>query len=230
MGIIHTLINAWTERNTLEGLYKTFSEMLDDGSWMFQYVHEAMLGREKTASLRERFFKTDQSINRREQDIRGKILNHLVLKPSDAVTDCLVFMSVVKDAERLGDYCKNILEIVEHPKYPGNFKALPKEIALPLKSVQAKIFIMFTKTKDVFISQDEEDAREVLKLYHEVKGDCDSVVNVILDMVGLAPSTAVLSALLTRFLRRIASHLENINSSVLLPLHQLDFNPPDGED
>jgi phosphate uptake regulator len=229
MGIINLIINAWLNRHTLEGLYSTFGSMLDDAHWMFQYVHEAMLCREKSASDREKFFKTDQSINRREQEIRGKILNHLVMNPCDAITECLTFMSVVKDAERLGDYCKNILEAVEHPKFTENFHGWPPPVAAELKEVQTRIFTMFTKTRDVFISQDEEDARVVLNLYLEVKKECDGILDTILDTENIAPSSAVFCALIARFLRRIASHLENINSSVLLPLHQLDFNPPEAQ-
>lgn len=227
MGIINTLINAWMGRNILEGLYETFGSMLDGADWMFNYVHESMLGKPKSASEREKFYQTDQSINRREQDIRGKILNHLIMNPCDAVTECLVFMSVVKDAERLGDYCKNILEVLEHPRFGEDRKNIPKLLMERVKEVQSKIFIMFSKTKDVFITQDEADARVVLSLYHEVKKDCDRSLNELLDLENLKPSTAVFCALTFRFLRRIASHLENINSSVLLPLHQLDFNPPE---
>jgi len=227
MGIINTLINAWLNRHIIEGLYKTFDSMLDDSYWMFQYVHEYMLGKDKTASEREKFYLTDQSINRREQDIRGKILNHLVVNPSDAISECLVFMSVVKDAERLGDYCKNILEVVEHKKYEKDLKQFPSEIGTFIKNTQAKIFTMFSRTKDVFISQEEDDARVVLSLYLEVKRDCDNALNTVLDLDDIDPSTAVFCALIARFLRRIASHLQNINSSVLLPLHKLDFNPPE---
>jgi phosphate uptake regulator len=227
MGIINTLINAWMGRNILEGLYETFGSMLDGADWMFQYVHEAMLGKPKSASERERFFQTDQSINRREQDIRGKILNHLIMNPCDAVTECLVFMSVVKDAERLGDYCKNILEVLEHPRFGEDRKNIPQPLTERVKEVQSKIFTMFSKTKDVFITQDEADARVVLSLYHEVKQDCDTSLSELLEHEDLKPSTAIFCALIFRFLRRIASHLENINSSVLLPLHQLDFNPPE---
>ncbi|MHC4945118.1 MAG: PhoU domain-containing protein [Planctomycetota bacterium] len=226
MGIINTLINAWMNRNILEGLYNTFAEMLDGSYWMFQYVHEVMLGKDRSASDREKFFQTDQSINRREQEIRGKILNHLIMNPCDAVTECLIFMSVVKDAERLGDYCKNILEVVERPKYQHEWKKIPQSITLAEKGIQTRIFTMFTKTKDVFISQDEEDARIVLKLYHDVKKECDDSLNALLELEDLSPRAAIFSSLIIRFLRRIASHLANINSSVLLPLHQIDFNPP----
>lgn len=229
MGIINTIINAWMNRSTLEGLYNTFAGMLDGAQWMFQHVHEIMLGKEKNSSEREKFYQTDQSINRREQEIRGKILNHLIMNPCDAVTESLVFMSVVKDAERLGDYCKNIFEVVEHPNFKADQKGFPPPISDPLKSIQTKIFTMFTKTKDVFISQDEDDARVVLSLYHDVKKECDELLSSVLDMKDVKPSTAVFSALMARFLRRIASHLGNINSSVLLPLPQLDFNPPEDE-
>jgi phosphate uptake regulator len=229
MGIINMIVNAWLNRHTLEGLYATFGSMLDDAQWMFGYVHEAMIGQEKSPSEREKFYRTDQSINRREQDIRGKILNHLVMNPCDAITECLTFMSVVKDAERLGDYCKNILEVVEHPSFRKHFHGGPDPVAGALKGVQTKIFTMFTKTRDVFISQDEEDARVVLSLYHEVKKDCDNLLDTILEMEDIDSRSAVFCALIARFLRRIASHLENINSSVLLPLHQLDFNPPGEE-
>jgi phosphate uptake regulator len=92
---------------------------------------------------------------------------------------------------------------------------------------------MFEGTREAFRTQSEEKAREVLKVYERAKKGCDAVIEKTVrgERYGLTPGQAVVCALNARFLRRMASHLENINSSVLVPVHRLDFQPNgDNED
>jgi phosphate transport system protein len=59
--------------------------------------------------VKDSIYTRDQSVNELERSIRRKILRHLTIHPGDDVAACLALMSVAKDAERIGDYCKKRL-------------------------------------------------------------------------------------------------------------------------
>ena len=66
---------------------------------------------------------------------------------------CLVLMSVVKDAERLGDYAKNIFEVTELLEKP-----LDKNIFEDLfGDLDKKIINEFSQTRAAFIESDEKE-------------------------------------------------------------------------
>ena len=64
-------------------------------------------------------------------------------------------MSVVKDAERLGDYSKNLFEVskfLEKPIDKDNYVLL-------FNGLEMEITELFHKTKDAFIECDEDKAK-----------------------------------------------------------------------
>jgi len=227
MDIFSKLIKALFERRSAVGFMgETFIGMLDDALRMFMHLEEVFHETKNVSIDIDTFYKTDQRINRAEQEIRSKIVQHFVLNPGQDTVECLVLMSLVKDAERLGDYCKNILELRRDSNFPSLAES-HEEITGDLDGIRDIILKMFSETRAVYISQSEEKARSVLDLYAESKTRCDALIAkaVAGDEYGLTPGQAVVAALHARFLRRIASHLENINSSVIVPVHRLDFQP-----
>ncbi len=227
MEIFVKLIKAWFERRNAVGfLGDGLLRMLDDGRWMFQYLEEVFHEVHGVEVDIDRFYATDRRINRREQDIRERILAHMTLNPGRDVTECLVLMSVVKDAERVGDYCKNLFELLKDPTFPSLADVHP-EIRRDLDEVRDEILAMFDQTKEVFSTENEDLSRQILRRRIRVKKRCDDLIikATLGERYGLTPGQAVVCALDARFLRRISSHLENINSGVLMPVRKLDFHP-----
>jgi phosphate uptake regulator len=127
-------------------------------------------------------------------------------------------MSVVKDAERLGDYAKNLLEVsgllekpVNKDTYMGLFNGIEQEIS-----------DLFKQTKEAFIESDENKAAKSWEYQKEIKQRCDEIIRK-LARSSLSVNEAVCFTLTARYFKRIASHLTNIATSVILPLTELDY-------
>ena len=116
-----------SERGTsgLEKMRTEFGQMLDAGRHTFDTAANAFLGGTDLEVIRKDLFETDQRINHAEQEIRQQIVIHATVHGTSAFPACLVLMSIVKDAERIGDYAKNIFDLAEMTRQPleGEHKA-----------------------------------------------------------------------------------------------------------
>ena len=107
-----------------EKMRAEFGQMLDAGRHIFDAAANAFLGGTDVEVIRPDLFETDKRINHSEQRIRREIVVHATVHGAVSFPACLVLMSVVKDAERLGDYAKNIFDLAELSRNPpaGEFK------------------------------------------------------------------------------------------------------------
>jgi phosphate uptake regulator len=102
----------------LEKMRAEFGQMLDAGRHIFDTAANAFLGGTDLEVIRQNLFDTDLRINRAEQQIRREIVVHATVHGAAEFPPCLVLMSVVKDAERVGDYAKNIFDLAELAPHP----------------------------------------------------------------------------------------------------------------
>ena len=214
------LIEAWRGHDALSEMLDEFQEILRDGEWMFRTVTAVMDRREKPETAHDAFFARDKEINARERDIRGRIVQHLGPGRDADVEPCLVMMSVVKDAERLGDYCKNILEIAQF--LPGCLEHGVYET--PLTEMESEIELMFARTKKAFINSDEQVAREAVEIKRRISVKADMLLRQLLEDKNIPVRQAVIYTLLERYFKRVASHLDNIASAVLNPVSDIDMD------
>ena len=112
------LLNFWKGKDFLSRVLDEFKEMLNGTQDMFNSVCKKLIHNEEVIALEDKIYDVDKKINDLEKDIRKKIVGHLSLQPSVDVSACLLLMSVVKDAERLGDYCKNLFEVIQFVDKP----------------------------------------------------------------------------------------------------------------
>ena len=142
----------------------------------------------------------------------------MTAQPSVDSPACLLLFSVSKDAERVGDYAKNLLEVsrlLENPIDKEKFNVL-------FNDIDKEVVSLFQQTKDAFISSDEIKAAGTWDTQIKLKRKCDGIVR------SLAKGTysvneAVCFTLIARFIRRMSSHLTNIATSVIVPLTELDY-------
>jgi phosphate uptake regulator len=166
-------------------------------------------------SIRER----DVLVNKAERSIRKKIIRHLAINPGSDISQSLVLMSVVKDAERLGDYAKNMVEVSEyHTTYKDR-----NDLTLKFKAIQAEIEWMFLKVGHAFGEGDEKEGQSIVSKMAKVTEDCDRLIEEILNTQDLNVRQAVSYALLARYYKRFAAHLGNIATSLIMPAHKLDY-------
>ncbi|MFC1948933.1 PhoU domain-containing protein [Chloroflexota bacterium] len=164
------------------------------------------------------FYNKDIEVNNKEKEIRRLLLEHLAINPRHDISDCLVLMSLVKDAERIGDYSKNLFEA--GILYRGKIKDIRFHSRLfPTQKMIADNLPMLRKA---FENSDEKLAREILRNYAIIKHDCDRILNELLKEE-VSTNEAVVTAILSSYFKRINSHVCNIASGFVYPLTEIDF-------
>ncbi|MBN1943364.1 MAG: hypothetical protein JW849_08735 [Phycisphaerae bacterium] len=216
------IINAFRHTDVVETLEGKIGEMLDAGQWMFQQVSDLLARKRRADALRDALYEKDRRINQLEQEIRERIVTHLTVGNPQDLGPCLVLMSVVKDAERIGDYCKNIFEVGKF--YQGEFTR--PEFHGPLEEIASTIQEMFERTKTALLENDAALAKQVIAKKGNISKSCNLLVQQLLSLEETdAPAGEVVAyALLARYYKRVESHLSNLASSVVAPVPLLDFH------
>ena len=112
------LLEFWKGKDFLTQVLEEFKKMLDDTEKMFDSVCRRLIYNEKEPGLGDKIYAIDKNVNKLQRDIRKRVVEHLSIQPSVDVSTSLLLMSVVKDAERLGDYSKNLLEVTRYLEKP----------------------------------------------------------------------------------------------------------------
>jgi len=216
--MFENLLSFWKGKGFLNEVLGEFEKMLTDTEGMFRDVCRKLLEGKSEADLKDNIYRIDREVNRIEKEIRKRIVTHLTIQASVDLPMSLILMSVVKDAERLGDYAKNIFEITELLNMP-----LDREIFKDLfDDMDKEILRTFSATKTAFIESDKKIARTVLELERDIVTRCDKAIE-RLSKSTYPTNIAVCLTLTARYFKRIAAHLANIGSSVVLPIQELDF-------
>jgi phosphate uptake regulator len=212
------LINLWKGKDFLAQVLSDFENMLNSAETMFAMVCKRLLGEGEDSGLKDKIYDIDRTINASEKNIRRRIIEHLSFQPAADIPVSLVLMSVVKDAERLGDYSKNLFEVSELLEKPFE-KEFFKEM---FDEMDEKIIAVFQKTKKAFLESDEKAADEIMGFEREIIKRCDAGLEK-LTKSKLQTNQAVCATLAFRYFKRICAHLGNIASSVIMPVTDLDY-------
>jgi phosphate uptake regulator len=215
---LKNLISIWKGSSLLREALSEFDEMMELADWMFDEARKVFKGESTPEAISEKFFATDKKINDMEKNIRRKIIELLTVNPSADVPACLVLMSVVKDAERIGDYAKNIFELVTIYGKPIK----DGEVLEGIIEIQDKIEVICSRTRKAFHRSDSELARESIETARRVSRLCDDNVKALFDS-SIGTREALTFVLKYRFLKRIVAHLANICTTILRPLPEIDY-------
>lgn len=216
--MFNNLLSFWKGKDFLGKVLDEFKDMLTDTESMFRAVTDKLVRGEDPGGLKGKVYDLDEKVNQIERDIRKRIVEHLTLQPSVDVSACLVLMSVVKDAERLGDYCKNLFEVsqfLEKPIAKDTYEGL-------FDNLDAEILELFKQTREAFIESNEAQATLAWTKETKIVKSCDAIVKQ-LATCSLSVNEAVCYTLMARYYKRLAAHLTNIATSVILPISDLDY-------
>jgi len=163
----------------------------------------------------------DKNINAFQIEARRKIFTELTILGIEQLNAGLVLMSILNDVERIGDYCKNIVDLAKN--YSPMLKAGQREELL--LEIENKTIDIFHLTRSAFKEKDKVTGRQAMELHGTVSGQIDEFVNnLIKNNVEMQDTgQAVTLALYLRYLKRIMSHLTNIASSVVNPLERIGY-------
>jgi phosphate uptake regulator len=162
----------------------------------------------------------DVEINRREQDLRRAVLQHLTVDPGTELLFCLKMISIVHEAERIGDLAKSLAKV-------GHLARMPRmgPLVLPLRDMRDRILAMFELTQKGFVEGEVEAARELMRRHGVIKDDTTRYLKDLAEREDITPNEAVTYALSVRLLSRVSSHLANIASTVASPFDQIRQSP-----
>ncbi|MGD2093978.1 MAG: PhoU domain-containing protein [Phycisphaerales bacterium] len=216
--MFNNLLSFWKGKDFLVQVFEEFRSMLDDTEFMFKAVCGRLLDNVEEPGLKQKIYDIDKKVNLLQKEIRKRIMEHLSLQPTVDVAACLVLMSVVKDAERLGDYCKNLYEVTELISAPVNRELFTNYF----DDMDKDILNLFEQTEKAFIESDEDKARASWDYEKKIAKECDKIVKQLAQSE-LSVNEAVSLVLVARHFKRLAAHLVNIATSMILPLSDLDY-------
>lgn len=200
----------------------TVQQMLGDDRHSFDLAISALLSGANPEAVGPDLSQTDQRVNEAEQRIRRELIVHASARSAMSAPATLVYMSLVKDVERIGDYAKNIFDLAAE-----GIDLSSADDREELYAIAKRVSEMITQSGKVFAANDVDRARELSVAGNGMLDDFDRRVNALLSSDELA-SIAVPRALLYRYQKRIVSHLMNLLSAVFMPVDRLDyFDEPD---
>lgn len=209
------------KENLLDQAIRMTEKMLATDREMYIASVES-LRKKDTAKLPFDIYEKDKEINEYERIVRQNVLTHLTVSGIHNIVPGLVLVSIVIDVERIGDYTKNIVELaMAHPTRleGGMFEK-------DLTDIEKIVAERFDAINGVISNMDIAAAKKIMTDHRNVSSRCDQIVNDIIQEKdkSLTPGDASTLALYFRYLKRVASHITNIASSIVNPFPRIGFS------
>jgi phosphate transport system protein len=218
MDVLKWISQRRTEAGAMRKLREEFGRMLRASEQVFRDGAAVFLGETPLSEVREQVFATDKQVNKGERSIRREIVVHAAVHHGLDFIQSLILMSIVKDAERLGDYGKNLFDLAEMSPEPCS--GTHREHVTVLRD---RLLLLFQECLKVLESNDEEQAKQILCSATALEDRCDEAIKRFVKLEDDAGNMVATYVLAYRYFKRVASHLRNITSSVVQPVHKLDF-------
>jgi len=208
----------------LDRIEVTLQQMIVDDLHAFGLAMSALLGQTSPHEIGAELRATDHRVNAAERDIRRELVVHASVHGAIDTPAILIYMSIVKDIERIGDYAKNIFDLASDGadlstgRYTGEITSLASEVPDFLQAAA-----------EAFGERDTARSKVLLHRGDELLDRFDERVSALVREE--APDhQAVAVALAHRYLKRIVAHGMNVLSAVVMPVDRLDYFDEDPED
>jgi phosphate uptake regulator len=211
-------------RERLEAIEAKFLQMLEDDRKVYDLAMAALFGDVDPREVNDEIRTTDYRVNQAEREIRRELVVHASVVGAIETPAILIYMSIVKDIERVGDYAKNLVDLALDG---ANFSEGPD--VDEWREVSATISRFITATAEAFRHRDQNRVRELLTEGDELLSRFDDAVSAMVSGQDQR-AQAVARALAIRYLKRVLAHLMNVLTSVVMPVHLLDYFDEDPED
>ncbi len=209
---------VFTEEPMADQIRSQFVDMLDLAQEMYVSVTAVLLDPESETleRIRESFYLTDQKINQYEQQIRREVLVHLSVAGNrkSGITNDLLLLNQVKDAERLGDYTKNLFEVFEH-----SAAAVTGEYLEKFRHSRNTAVGLFSEVRTAVSTLDPRLAQTACHQALNLAKECRQVVDEMVDHPERAENPVAI-ALLFRYQKRVLGHMRRIATSLFAPFDE----------
>ncbi len=221
--MLQELLSIFRPGNPLNVMAEEFSKMLKLTCEMTAAAGEIYFRGFAPKDERSRIYHQDVQVNKLERSIRRRVVAHLTVAGNTPdLPYCLLLMSLVKDAERLGDYAKNLSEVIDI--HQGE---LPQDdIVTELQEIRTGVEESFQASSKVFVNSDRERALTLIRHGQGYAQRADRLLMRIARADYAAGQTTAL-VLGARYYKRIGGHILNVLSSVVMPLHKIDYYDED---
>jgi phosphate uptake regulator len=174
---------------------------------------------DRSDTEKTRVYEMDIEVNQLERAVRKQVAGHLSVPGNQAdMPYCLLLMSLVKDVERIGDYAKNLSEVRDFCPLP-----LPEDdIKSELLEIRHDVEEISQSMTDVLDISDTDHALEFIRRAREASRRCKLLVQRIAKG-GHEACVTTAQILGCRYYKRIGGHALNVFSSVVMPLHKVDY-------
>jgi phosphate transport system protein len=208
----------------LDRIEITLQRMIVDDLHSFELAMSALLGQRSPHEIGAELRATDHGVNKAERDIRRELVVHASVHGAIDTPAILVYMSIVKDIERIGDYAKNLFDLASDGVdlsiglYTGEITQLASEVPAFL-----------TEAAEAFRDRDNERSKALLHRGDALLDRFDARVSALVKEEH-PDHQAVAVALTHRYLKRIIAHAMNVLSAVVMPVDRIDYFDEDPED
>ena len=217
--MLRELLSIFKTSNPLQAMGENFARMLRVTNEMTLAAGEIFFEMKVTPDDRTAIYERDVKVNQLQRTIRKQVVSHLSMTGNRSdVPYSVLLTSLIKDVERLGDYAKNLCEVVDIQE-----EALPDdEIVRELREIRRRVEAAFQVASEVFSTSDRERAVQLIQRGRDVAHRCDALISRI-SRSSYGPATTAALVLGTRYYKRIGGHVLNVLSSVVMPLHKVDY-------
>jgi len=215
--VVLDFFKGGSRTSTIETIEATLVQMIRDGRIVYDAATAAVFGGGKSKETKREVRTTDKGINVAQQEVRRALMMHAAVTGSFDLPLVLAYMSVVKDAERIGDYAKNLYDLA---KYGVDFQAADDHE--DLERYQAAVGQLIDDAAEVFAGHDSVKAQRLIDKADDFLKEYDRLTRAAYQSQGSA-SDAVARALYFRYLKRITAHVMNLMTSLVMPIDLLDY-------
>jgi len=204
------------EEGGLSQIDAQVQRMINDARHTFDLAMNALTGG-PVATIADEVRRTDRQINVTEMEIRRELVVHASVHGGVDTPEVLVFMNMIKDLERIGDYNKNIFDLADDGVSMAEAPDLDQMLGYR-DEISSRIALM----GELLTTRDEDRARAYIARGDEMRRDFDARIIELLHSTETA-MVAVPRALLYRFLKRVTAHSLNVVSAIVMPVDRLGY-------
>lgn len=216
--MLKEIFGSSSSSKLIEAAFDDVVRMLRQSALMYDHAIGALLD---NLPLEVDLDELDDVVDEGERMVRRTVLQHLAVNPEQDLVASLILVSMVQDAERIGDFARGIAELTELARSERG-----GEFADRLRAISGELRPLFEDTEKAFSDDDATLARSVVARARDLK---KRIIDLTADIAAsdLSADMAVVYSASARILRRIGSHLSNICSSVSQPYDRIRHGDED---
>ncbi len=212
------MFSIFRDADQMETAEEQLTAMLASCQDTFELAAGAVFGEMGVKEAGDQLATIDRDLNKTERAVRREMLVHGTVRGAEVDHGLMMaYMSVAKDIERIGDYCKNIWNLAQ-----VGVNLSQGEDSDELMSHRKRVTSILHDSLEAFRNQDTDKVHDLIK---GIDQDTTHYDDHIVEFVNsdLPGRVATPRALFYRYIKRISAHLSNVLTSVVMPVDRIDF-------